>query len=605
MSARAGPWAATARRFTLRTAARRGARNGRARRTRSNDSSSWAARAAGPSASAARSSRSRNDEGCAMKMLLTAGATATLLACALAPHAPAQTPSAKGGEAVVRERRATARSSKDEQAQKQEATSAASKDDSKDKPKGESAKGEAAAKDESTSKGEAKLKMDAAAKDAASEDGAAKKDEGGADELRAQLASAADAAERARLQHALVERLTKSGERAEAVELLRSMLAEERFDPPFFYNTGNALARLGESSAAVDAYRKAVSQRHGNYARAQNNLGVVLMRLGRWDEAEEALTSALRLENNNYAEASYSLGRLHALRGEAGLAIAEWQRTLRINPNHADAAIALARALAEDGDPERALAVLDSFTARVGKGGAGVPREVAIARGEIVAATNVASETRAERHGPETVDVSKPQPASPSEKNSPAPLRESRTSSKSLRPLVVGREAYSLLMNARDARADKRAGDAVTLYRKAIEANGGYFAPANIELGYTLTGMHRNEEAAANLLVVTRKEGARYPVAFYHLGRLYEHLGRIEEAGEAFARAAELMGDTSPQFYVDVSRVREREGRYADALAAAEQYVRLMTQTGGVPDWAGERVNSLRKKVEKNACAKN
>ena len=70
-------------------------------------------------------------------------------------------------------------------------------------------------------------------------------------------------------------------------------------------------------------------------------------------------------------------------------------------------------------------------------------------------------------------------------------------------------------------------------------------------------------------------------------------------------RAAELMGDTSPQFYVDVSRVREREGRYADALAAAEQYVRLMGQTGGVPDWAGERVNSLRKKVEKSASAKN
>src|SRR5256714_5041 len=175
------------------------------------------------------------------------------------------------------------------------------------------------------------------------------------------------------------------------------MLSEERFDPPFFFNTGNALARLGEADAAVEAYRKAVAQRHGNYSRAQHNLGVVLTRLGRWDEAEEALKSALRLENYTYAEASYNLGRLYALRGEAGLAIAEWQRTLRIKPDHADTAIALARTLAEDGDPEQGLAVLDSFGARMSKRGATAPREVAVARGEIVAAANVAADAVREK----------------------------------------------------------------------------------------------------------------------------------------------------------------------------------------------------------------
>src|SRR5205085_7543331 len=125
----------------------------------------------------------------------------------------------------------------------------------------------------------------------------------------------------------------------------------------------------------------------------QHGLGVVLTRLGRWDEAEEALKAALRLENYTYAEASYNLGRLYALRGEAGLAIAEWQRTLHIKPDHADAAIALARTLAEDGDPEQGLAVLDSFGARMSKRGAVAPREVAVARGEIIAATNVAADT--------------------------------------------------------------------------------------------------------------------------------------------------------------------------------------------------------------------
>jgi tetratricopeptide (TPR) repeat protein len=567
-------------------------------------------------------------------MFLTAGVTAVLLASALAPCAPAQTPSAQGGETVVRERRATARSSKDEQAQKQGATGAAATGDSKDKSKGEaaskveSAKGEAASKNEPSPKSEAssrsaaKSQTDADAGDAAPVDGAATKDEGGLDELRARIATASVGAERARLQHALVERLTESGARAEAVELLRSMLAEERFDPPFFYNVGNALARLGESDAAVEAYRKAVAQRHGNYSRAQHNLGVVLTRLGRWEEAEESLTAALRQESYTYAGASYSLGRLHALRGEAGLAIEEWRRTLRIEPGHAGAAVALARALAEDGDPARALAVLDDFGARLTRRGAAVPREVTVARGEIVAAANVAAEPERERGRSSSeereagggdalqgakVSASKSESAgaarAPIERESSSALRESRTPSTKLRTLVVGRETYSLLQRAREAREAQRGEEAVALYRRAIESNGGYFAPADLELGFTLASMQRQQEAVASLLVVTDRQPTRYPIAFYHLGRLYEHLGRLEQADAAYARAIELMGDQSPQFFVDLSRVREREGKYVEALRAAEQYVRAMVErAGAAPDWARERVTFLQKKLAASAA---
>src|SRR5438270_4287414 len=290
-----------------------------------------------------------------MKKFSATKLTVALVVCALAPCARAQTQGVK--DEAVRERRAT--------------TDAATSD--------------------SESKAAQTNKPEPASPSSSALQPASKGDDG-ADELRAQIASAASPSERARLQRELAERLAGSGRESEAVKLLREMLSEERFDPPFFYNTGNALARLGESDAAVEAYRKAVAQRHGNYSRAQHNLGVVLTRLGRWDEAEEALKAALRLENYTYAEASYNLGRLYALRGDAGLAIAEWQRTLRLEPQHADAAIALARTLAEDGDPERGLAVLDSFTARMNKSGARVPREVAVARGEIIAATNVAAD---------------------------------------------------------------------------------------------------------------------------------------------------------------------------------------------------------------------
>src|SRR5207253_2643620 len=129
-----------------------------------------------------------------------------------------------------------------------------------------------------------------------------------------------------------------------------------------------------------------------------------------------------------------------------------------------------------------------------------------------------------------------------------------------------------------------------------VESNGGYFAPANLELAYTLAGLSRNEEAAASVLSVIRRDGTRYPIAFYHVGRFYEHMNRLAEAEQAFARAAELMGETSPQFYVDLSRVREREGNYAGALAAAEEYVRLTARAGDAPEWARSRVEQLRKK---------
>ena len=426
--------------------------------------------------------------------------------------------------------------------------------------------------------------------------------------LRAQAESATSPSERGRLRLSLAERLAQAGRRVEAAELLRAVLTEERFDPQLFYNAGNALARLGESEAAANAYRKAVAQRRGNYARAQHNLGVVLTRLGRWEEAEESLRAALRLESNMYAEASYNLGRLHALRGESGLAAAEWARTLRLKPDHAAAAAALARTLAEGGDTEQALTLLDSFGARAQRGGADVPREVTVARGEIIAAANVAAARPApvETEFKGTAGAAALRPAESKGAASALPdstaiLRAARVPKGAPAAPVVGQRSYALLMDARAARAGDRNEEAAALYRRAIRESGGYLAPANTELALALFSLRRNEEAAAALLAVVRKDGARYPLVFYHLGRIYEHLGRLGEAGEAFARAAELAGNESPQFYVDLSRVREREGRGADALAAAELYVRAMSQAGGAPEWARERVERLRKNAEQGA----
>ncbi|HJQ33038.1 MAG TPA: hypothetical protein VJ866_12700, partial [Pyrinomonadaceae bacterium] len=284
------------------------------------------------------------------------------------------------------------------------------------------------------------------------------------------------------------------------------------------------------------------------------------------------------------------------------------------------------------GDSERALAVIDSFSERMTRAGRAVPREVTLARGEIVAAANVEREYRAApvaRNASETRDASETRGASEtraasevrslSESRGAADMRvasalppsdttalihNARAARDARSPFVANKRAYTLLLDARAARADERNEEAAALYRRAVAESGGYLAPANLELGLTLISLRRNEEAAANLLAVVREEGARYPLVFYHLGRIYEHLGRVAEAGEAYARAAELAGEESPQFYLDLSRIREREGRGAEALAAAERYVSSLARTGVKADWARARVEALRKQTSQVAPPK-
>src|SRR5215213_9510267 len=149
--------------------------------------------------------------------------------------------------------------------------------------------------------------------------------------------------DRIRLQLQRAEELVKEGRKSEGLKELYEVANSDAFDPIGFYNLGNSFARLGESEAAIAAYRRSIEQRKGRYSRAYNNLGVVLLREGRWDEAYDALNSALKLENFLYAEASYNLGRLYAARGQYDLAAREWRRALKVDPQHTAAAQALAR----------------------------------------------------------------------------------------------------------------------------------------------------------------------------------------------------------------------------------------------------------------------
>ncbi len=362
--------------------------------------------------------------------------------------------------------------------------------------------------------------------------------------LRDQIEAATTAPERNQLQLKLADLLASTGHKSEALAELQLIAKSDAFDPTGFYNLGNSFARLGESEAAMAAYRTAIEQRKGRYSRAYNNLAVVLLRAGRWDEAYDALVAALKLESFRYAEASYNLGRVYAARGQNDLAAREWRRALAVNPEHDAAAQALA---------------------------------------------NVSTEER-------IVVSSQPGKAVNVAKNSPAVVPSSASASKSLE---LDQASFDFLQRARSASERGKMLEAVDNFRRVLNRQGGYFPPANLELSFALLSLKRNDEALANLIQVSQRDGARYPISYFHLARLYEMKGELKLAEAAFSQAATTYQPTNAQFLLDLSRVREKLGDFKGALDAMEKFVTVMQSQGQKPDWSDDRVAELRTKATK------
>jgi tetratricopeptide (TPR) repeat protein len=356
--------------------------------------------------------------------------------------------------------------------------------------------------------------------------------------LRNQIEAAPNDSERNRLKLKLADLLLTTGHKPEAMTELNSIAHSSAFDPVGFYNLGNTFARLGESDAAIAAYRKAIEQRNDRYSRAYNNLGVVLLRAGRWDEAYDALVAALNLESFRYAEASYNLGRVYAARGQHDLAAREWRRALAVDPKH-DAA---AQALANVGTEEKI----------------------------VVVAQPKASPVAAAKKAPSVA----------------APPTKAFT---------LDQSSFDFLQRARNASEHGKMTEAIENFQRVLSRQGGYFAPANLELSFALLNLKRYDEALGNLLQVSKRDGTRYPISYYHLGRVYEMKGELKLAEAAFSQAA----PSNAQFLLDVTRVREKLGDFKGSLEAMEQYLKLMEQQGEKPTWSDERLAELRTKAAK------
>lgn len=360
--------------------------------------------------------------------------------------------------------------------------------------------------------------------------------------LRDQIAAASTAPDRNHLQLKLADLLANTGNKTEALAELQKIATSNSYDPIGFYNLGNSFARLGETESAINAYRTAIEQRKGKYSRASNNLGVLLLRVGSWDEAYDALISALKVEGFRYAEASYNLGRLYSARGQRDLAAREWRRALVVDPKHDAAAQALARVRNE----ERIVV-------------ASKPSETRVVDQRVAAVV-----------GPTLAPVSK--------------------------PLTLDQISFDYLQRARSAAERGKLTEAVENFQKVLKLQDGYFPPASLELSYALINLKRFDEALGNLLEVTKRDGMRYPISYFHLARLYEAKGELKLAEEAFAQAI-TASPTNTQFLLDLSRVREKRGDFKGALEAFESFLKLSPEPAQKPARSDERLAELRAKA--------
>src|SRR5262249_166684 len=178
----------------------------------------------------------------------------------------------------------------------------------------------------------------------------------------------------------------------------------------------------------------------------------------------------------------YNLGRVYAARGQHDLAAREWRRALAVDPKHDAAALALAHA----GDEDKIVVMSKPKT----------------------------------RPEPSAADRKSPAV------NTPAP-----------KVLTLDQASFDYLQRARNASEHGKMLEAVDNFQRVLSREDGYFPPANLELSYALLNLKRYDEALKNLLAVSTRDGARYPISYYHLARLYELKGELKLAEAAFVQA--------------------------------------------------------------------
>jgi tetratricopeptide (TPR) repeat protein len=422
-------------------------------------------------------------------------------------------------------------------------------------------------------------------------------------------------AERRAARFAYAQALTNAGRHDAAAAQYQAAIDEGGGrDAIAHFNLGNAHARAGANERAAAAYRTAIAQRYGRYSRARNNLGLVLARLGRFDEAREEYERAIAEEGGHYADAHYNLALLHWRQGDDNEAEKHLVKARRANPNHEDAAILLAQITSgsrpEDANPAETVVSATPTTT------SGQPAEKAAEAVDrpvdklVDKAVNKPAHGAVKAHAPPPGRaviaapaeraLSLPQPLPPAPKTAP-PQPPSVVSNPTApgASVSVSPAAFRQLQQAREARRGGNLEQAATLYRSALQSAGRDVAPIQWEYAEVLMRLDRPAEAAELYRRIITHAGARYPSAYYNLGRAMMGEGKYAGAVVMLKQALARLGEQS-YIYLALSEALERSENINGALEALNKYAALREKERNDADekeWYERKLASLREKL--------
>lgn len=413
--------------------------------------------------------------------------------------------------------------------------------------------------------------------------------------------------ERRAARFAFAQALSKEGIHDEAAKQYQAVIEENKGrDAVAYFNLGNSYARIDENEKAIAAYRQAIEQRYGKYSRAHNNLGLVLARLGRLDEARDEYLQAIQQESGHYADAHYNLALLYWRQGDDKSAEKHLAQTRRENPNHEEASILLAQ-ITSGARPEDAnkIETVVSAPANTIANAAPVVADKSInpkqEESKAVAPITESTSREALNKKP-ALESGLSQPLPPSPKTAPpqAPSVVSNPTASTV-SVSVSPDSFRLLQQAREARRIGNLEKAANFYRSVLQAEKRDLPPIQWEFAEVLMRLDKPAEASELYRRIITYAGARYPSAYYNLGRAMMGEGKYAGAVVMLKQALTRLGEQS-YIYLALSEALERSENINDAVEALNKYALLRTKERTDDEekgWYERKLASLREKQGK------
>ncbi len=153
--------------------------------------------------------------------------------------------------------------------------------------------------------------------------------------------------------------LMDAGQYAEAIALLKQVIARDPASVEAHFLLGNAYANTSQLVEAAQAFKTVISLDPSN-ADAHSNLGVVYYRQGQLPEAAAEFELALSLSPDD-AEIHYNLGGAYFQMGKLDEAIAQFEKALELNPDLPQPYFGMGNAYKLQGNREKAIESFEKF----------------------------------------------------------------------------------------------------------------------------------------------------------------------------------------------------------------------------------------------------